>query len=84
MIPESEAWDGRMLPEHDPWNAGIVPESEPRRAGRVSGLFLFFRFLVYSVLAGGVPVKVELVEELGPVSVVRSGTTDLRQNVHHC
>ena len=84
MIPESEAWDGRMLPEHDPWNAGIVPESEPRRAGRVSGLFLFFRFLVYSVLAGGVPVKVGLVEELGPVCVVRSGTADLRQNVVHC
>ena len=30
-----------------------------------------------------VPVKVELVEELGPVSVVRSGTADLRQNVVH-
>ena len=38
---------------------------------------------MYSVLAGGVPVKVELVEELGPVSVVRSGTADLLQNVVH-
>ena len=70
MIPESEAWDGRMLPEREPWNAGMVPESEAR-------------FLMYSVLAGGVTVKVELVEELGPVSVVRSGTADLRQNVVH-
>ena len=43
-----------------------------------------FRFLVYSVLAGGVPVKAGLVEELGPISVVRSGTADLRQNVVHC
>ena len=43
----------------------------------------YFPFLVYSVLAGGVPVKVRLVEELGPVSVVRSGTADLRQNVVH-
>ena len=36
-------------------------------AGRVSGflfILFFFRFLVYSVLAGGVPVKVKLVEEL--------------------
>ena len=44
----------------------------------------YFRFLVYSVTAGGVPVKVGLVEELGPISVVRSGTADLRQNVVHC
>ena len=43
----------------------------------------YFPFLVYSVLAGGVPVQVEIVEELGPVSVVRSGTADLRQNVVH-
>ena len=46
-------------------------------------LVFYFRFLVYSVLAGGIPVKVELVEELGPVSVVRSGTANLRQNVVH-
>ena len=43
-------------------------------------LVFYSRFLVYSVLAGGIPVKVELVEELGPVSVVRPGTADLRQN----
>ena len=42
--------------------------------------FVYFRSPVYSVLAGGVPVRVELVEELGPVSVVRPGTADLRQN----
>ena len=84
MIPESEAWDGRMLPKHEPWNAGIVPESEARRAGRECFSFVnCFRFLVYSVLAGGVPDKVELVEEVGPVSVVRSGTANLRQNVVH-
>ena len=52
MIPESEAWDGRMLPEHEPWNSGIVPESEPRRAGRVSGLFCFL-FSFSSVLSPG-------------------------------
>ena len=40
MIPESEAWDGRMLPEHEPLNAGIVPESEARRAERVSVFLL--------------------------------------------
>ena len=45
--------------------------------------YFYFRFLVYSVLAGGVPVKVEMVEEIGPVSVLRSGTADLRQNVVH-
>ena len=51
--------------------------------GRVS--FKKKLLLVYqcSVLAGGVPVKVELVEELGSVSVVRSGTADLCQNVVH-
>ena len=76
MMSESVAWDGRVLPEHEPWNAGMVPENEAR-------MFMFFVFLVYSVLAGGVPIKVELVEELGPVSVVRSGTADLRQNVVH-
>ena len=75
MIPGSEVWDGWMLPEREPWNAGIVPENEVR--------ILFHPYLVYSGLAGGVPVKVELVEELGPVSVVRSGTADLRQNVVH-
>ena len=54
-----------------------------KRAGKRGSDVYVFRFLVYSVLAGGVPVKVELVEELGPVSVVRSGTADLRQNVVH-
>ena len=52
-------------------------------AGKRGSDVYVFRFLVYSVLAGGVPIKVELVEELGPVSVVRSGTADLRQNVVH-
>ena len=46
-------------------------------------LVFYSRFLVYSVLAGGVPIKVEIVEEIGPVSVLRSGTADLRQNVVH-
>ena len=38
---------------------------------------------MFSVLAGDVPVKVERVEEVGPVSVVGSGTADLRPNVVH-
>ena len=36
-----------------------------------------------SVLVDDVPINVELVEEDGPVSVVGSGTTDLRPNVVH-
>ena len=88
MIPESEAWDGRVLPERERWNALECRNVAGKRASecRKSEFFsflYFFRFLVYSILAGGIPVKVELVEELGPVSVVRSGTADLRQNVVH-
>ena len=61
-------------------NVAGKPGSECRKN---EWFYFYFRFLVYSVLAGGVPVKVEIVEEIGPVSVLRSGTADLRQNVVH-
>ena len=69
---------------NESWNAGIVPESEPRRAGRVSGLFCFL-FSFSTVLSPGRwrSSQSRLVEEFGPVSVVRFGTADLHQNVVH-
>ena len=45
MIPESKAWNERMLPEREPWNAGMVPESQARSAGRLSGFILLFTFV---------------------------------------
>ena len=71
---ESKNWNTEMVPGSEAWSTGRASELEKK-------LFLVHQC---SVLAGGVPVKVELLEKLGPVSVVMSGTTDLRQNLVHC
>ena len=91
MLRRGEHWNAGMVPESEARSAGMIPEcrdgfgkrgSKCRKSERFSCLYRF-RFLVYSILAGGVPVKVELVEELGPVSAVRSRTADPGQNVVH-
>ena len=80
--PKNELWTAGMVSESDAWDRGMFTGKQGLEywngAGKRNLLFLVYQC---SVLAGGVPVKVELVEELGPVSIVRSGTADLRQNV---